>query len=298
MLFSLFGFAQNEVLSPLHYNPAVAAKWQEAQILQKQHLHNYRANSLYTDTLSLPFLDDFSKDTVYPNQSLWLDSSVYVNPDFPIAPVTIGVATFDGLNSKGYPYDPSSVSGSFLSDKLTSHPINLGSPITASDSIYLSFYYQAQGRGINPKSSDSILLQFKAPNQPLSQAWKEVWYHLGYSLSLTDSASHLVMIPIRDTAFLQNGFQFRFENYASQNGPFNQWNIDYVYLNKLRTKSDTIFKDMAFVYKPQSLITPYQSMPWEQYIPTNMRTSVNTYIRNNDATVDNTSYNYYIKDAY
>ncbi|MEO6883812.1 MAG: T9SS type A sorting domain-containing protein [Bacteroidia bacterium] len=313
LLFSFAGHAQYEILSPLHYNPAVAAKWHE-QMVRKHHQTNY-TQGLTTfkdtvvhptldsvplvpnDTLSLPFLDDFSKDTVYPDQHLWMDKYAYVNPDFPIAPVTIGVATLDGLNAQGYPYNFNSVSGSFAADQLTSNPINLGTPLTAADSIYLSFYYQAQGRGISPKTSDSILLEFKAPNQP-TQPWKEVWFHLGYSPAPTDSAFHLVMVPITDTAYLHNGFQFRFQNYASLNGPFNQWNIDYVYLNKLRSQTDTVFKDVAFVYKPQSLIQPYESMPWEQYTTANMRTSVNTYIRNNDNAVDNTSYYYDIRDAY
>ena len=55
--------------------------------------------------LSLPFLDDFSYNSSFPNNSLWEDSAVFINRSYPINPVTIGVATFDGINSEGLAYD-------------------------------------------------------------------------------------------------------------------------------------------------------------------------------------------------
>ncbi|MGV2480783.1 UNVERIFIED_CONTAM: hypothetical protein IGO34_28745, partial [Salmonella enterica subsp. enterica serovar Weltevreden] len=91
--------------------------------------------------------------------------NVYINHTSPIAPLSIGVATFDGLNKKGYPYNLTApVSSSALADKLTSRPINLkskrGVAYQPSDSIYISFYYQAEGRGDSPEPNDSLSLDF------------------------------------------------------------------------------------------------------------------------------------------
>ena len=56
--------------------------------------------------IDLPFFDDFSyaDKTPYPSTNNWLDSNAYINTGFAIAPITLGIATFDGLNKKGYPY--------------------------------------------------------------------------------------------------------------------------------------------------------------------------------------------------
>src|SRR5436190_24349664 len=58
-------------------------------------------------SIVLPFKDDFyyAYKSKYPLTSLWEDSLVYVNSGFPKAPPSFGVATFDGLNRHGYPYD-------------------------------------------------------------------------------------------------------------------------------------------------------------------------------------------------
>ena len=78
--------------------------------------------------LVLPFYDDFSYAGPYPNPSLWLDQYVFVNNTKGVAPPTIGVATFDGLNQFGYPYDSTVVSSGntiappHSSDTLTSTP--------------------------------------------------------------------------------------------------------------------------------------------------------------------------------
>ena len=60
-----------------------------------------------TDTLSLPFFDDFSAKTgsVYPNCSNWQDNHVFINDDMAYKPPSIGVATFEGLKWNGTPYN-------------------------------------------------------------------------------------------------------------------------------------------------------------------------------------------------
>ena len=89
-------------------------------------------------TVSLPFLDDFSYNSYFPNNLLWEDSAVFINRSYPINPVTIGVATFDGLDANGMAYDISASTQGKRADSLTSKAIDL----SAVDSAYLLFYYK------------------------------------------------------------------------------------------------------------------------------------------------------------
>ena len=91
---------------------------------------------------------------------LWLDNFAYVNETYPIDPPTIGVATLDGLNEKGLPYNKSSVLAYGIADYLTSRPIDLGG-LANNDSVYFSFFYEPKGYGDYPNKNDSLLLEFK-----------------------------------------------------------------------------------------------------------------------------------------
>jgi len=90
-------------------------------------------NSVYNRThveskkvaLTLPFLDDFSQNHIYPEANLWEDINVYVNSSFPDYPITFGVATFDGLDSTGTPYNFASPTSFGPADTLTSKQIDL-----------------------------------------------------------------------------------------------------------------------------------------------------------------------------
>ena len=104
-----------EIISPLDYNPVI-----------QQHLNQYGVSELkmqvVPDTLTLPFLDDFSQDGIYPSTERWLDKEVFINSDLARNMPTVGVATFDGLNEYGNPYSPgSTISG--WADTLTSKSI-------------------------------------------------------------------------------------------------------------------------------------------------------------------------------
>lgn len=265
-----------------------------------------RTSSLY-DTINLDtirgILDDFSYDRVYPDTSIWLDNQVYINRSYPKAPVTIGVATFDGLNANGYPYNffASSTSSS-SADSLTSKPINLfdyindGNTVNyqISDSLYFSFYYQPEGRGNYPETNDSLVLEFTAPGL---SSWQPIWATSGTNLADEDSSWKLVMIPIKNVQYLKKGFQFRFRNYATVSGNLDHWHIDYVYLNKYRTNADTIFEDVAFVYNTPSLLNTYSVMPWKHYDASFMKTDYSTTIRNNFNIQKYASFVYNIYDA-
>jgi hypothetical protein len=284
LFYSTLSFSQGLVENDLSTNPIIISKYEQLKA-------TYKAASI-ADTLSLGvkgILDDFSAEGPYPDTSLWLDNKVFINRDFAKAPITLGVATFEGLDYNGYPYDFTAGStSSAVADFLTSKPIYLNNPL--SDSIYLSFYYQPQGNGNAPEYQDSLVVQFK--NE--TSGWKNVWAQKGRTLTTSDSSWSLAMIPIADTAYLKDGFQFRFYNRATISGNTDHWNIDYVYLNKTRNIHDTTFEDVTFVYNTPSLLNTYSAMPWKQYSATDMKLNYNTSIRNNHTVTKNGSFTYKI----
>ena len=96
-------------------------------------------------------------DTIYPDSLLRQDNSVIVNRNYGVNPITIGVATLDGLNSSGRAYDISLTGvDSENADTLTSQKIDL----SQTDTAYLLFYYQPQGLGNDPQITDSLILEF------------------------------------------------------------------------------------------------------------------------------------------
>ena len=152
-------FSQGFIETGLFSNPEVEARYAEGPWKLKN-----------SDTLELPFLDDFSKTYVYPDSTLWADNYVFVNNDFGLNPPTIGVATFDMLDEKGRIYEDASSSG-FYADTLTSFPINTDYP--GDTTIILSFWYQPKGVANNaPEAGDSLLLQFYSP---VTGEWYKVW---------------------------------------------------------------------------------------------------------------------------
>jgi hypothetical protein len=129
------------------------------------------------EAVKLPFLDDFSNYSGYPNAQLWLDRQGFVNTGFAVYPPTIGVVTLDALNEYGEVY-PQANRSTFPADTLTSNLIRLDTnfrtnhPMRVSDSIYMSFYYQPAGAsksypagnweivGDAPERSDKLVLEF------------------------------------------------------------------------------------------------------------------------------------------
>lgn len=286
LFFTNLGFSQGLVENELSTNAVIVSKYND--------LKGVNRIPVVIDTLSLGvkgFLEDFSYDGPYPDTNLWIDNKVFINRDYPKAPITLGVATFDGLDETGYPYDFTAGSAtSAVADYLTSKPINLNYPAT--DSIYFSFYCQPQGRGNAPQSVDSIVLQFKHS----VLGWRNVWAKKGSTLATNDSTWDFVMISITDTAYLKENFQFRFFNRATISGNTDHWSIDYIYLNRTRNKNDTTFEDVSFVYNTPSLLNTYSAMPWKQYDTTDMKNIYATTIRNNHTTTKNGSFIYKIYD--
>lgn len=245
---------------------------------------------------TLPFFDDFSYayQSAYATQNHWIDSSVYINATFAVSPISYGVATFDGLNKKGYPYNLyAATNSSNPADMLTSRQINIQKKgiktYDIPDSLYLSFYYQAMGRGDWPEANDSLALDFYKPNQ---HKWVKVWGRVGYHPTAPDTGFHRVMIAIKDTAYLDSLFQFRFRNNATLSGSLDHWNIDYVYFNSGRGINDTLFQDVAFAYTPNPFLKNYSKMPYSQYITSEFASNFNNWLRNNDKLTSNITYYY------
>jgi hypothetical protein len=252
------------------------------------------------DTLSLPFFDDFSGHSIFPDSKKWMDNYVFINNTYSDRQITAGIATFDALDSTGTLYADASSSG-FEADHLTSQPINLN--YTASDNVWLSFFYQAGGLGDPPEANDSLTLQFFSPGE---QKWYSIW-KVGGSL---DQRFKPAIIRIDDDRFLQKGFQFRFINYASLSpdlsdpsmvGNCDIWNIDYVLLNKNRNAGDTIFADVALTLPLRSLLKSHEAMPWKQFLQVylqEMGSSILIHYRNNDTITRNVTRNFEIWDVY
>jgi hypothetical protein len=186
----------------------------------------------------------------------WLDDQAYHNYRFAVEPRSLGVVTFDGLDETGYPYSIGSTSTNYA-DFLTSKPLDL-SGITAADSVYFSFLYQAEGFGDIPEASDSLVLEFYAKN--LDQ-WNRVWSTSGDGVS-EFKVGHIVL---EDPAYFEKGFQFRFKNYGALSGMLDHFHIDYVHLRTFSGAPDTLFKDFAFVYPVGSLLKTYTSVPWDHF---------------------------------
>lgn len=248
--------------------------------------------------LDLPVFDDFTyaSKTPYPSNKIWADSNVYVNCGYGIAPLNIGVATFDGLNKKGYPYNMLvPVSNSALADTLTSLPINLkkkGAYVYDTTShVFLSFYYQAEGNGETPEPKDSLCVDFFNPK---NSTWKKVWGKAGYNPSATDTNFHFVKIAVVDSFYFDSLFKFRFRNKATLSGSLDHWHIDYVYMEKDFGDEDTLRADVCMAYKPSSFLKNYSTMPYRQYNSSEMATTLYNFFRSNWTSNKQARYKYRI----
>lgn len=253
-----------------------------------------------SDTLDLPFFDDFSQKSVYPDKKRWMDNFVFINDTYSDKQRTTGIATLDALDNYGR-LNESASSAIFQADQLTSKPLNLKFP--ASENIWLSFFYQAGGLSDAPEKNDILVLQFYAPDE---KKWYPVWTAEGN----IDQKFRPVIIPVKETRFLKKGFQFRFTNYASLSanlsdpsmiGNCDIWNIDYLLLDKNRNAADTIFADVALRLPLRSLLKNHEAMPWKQFRQTylqEMGSSILIHYRNNDIIVRNATRNFEIWDVY
>jgi hypothetical protein len=214
----------------------------------------------------------------------WVDNYAWINTCFPINPLSIGVATLDGLNQYGRPYDNSSPTRYGKADYLTSKPINLGG-LSNIDSVYLSFYYQPMGMGDYPNKLDSIIVDIRDK----FGGWYPIWSDTGFSSPANTPNTKFLLANIHifrgasvdDPDPFYNGFQFRIRNKASIAGNNDHWNIDYVQLDRNRTLSDTQINDITIVNRFPSVLKNFSMMPYKQFRGNaDLDTFVNMTVRN------------------
>ena len=270
-----------ENVAPIRYN---------AQ-LHKKPGHRLAARTSSAIPLSLPFFEDFTQYWIYPDSNKWVDFQVYINNTMAASPPSWGVATFDDLDFNGIPYDSFSNTDFRYADSLTSQPIDLSSN-SPGDSVYLSFSYQPQGNGFYPLPQDSLMLFIRTTYG----GFVKVWSTPGTTLQPFQT----VMIPIVDSIYFYNAFQFRFVNIAALYWADAVWNVDYIRLDKNRSISDTAINDVAFTTNPTFLLNDYTYMPWSQYIANPFSetvSQVNDSINNSSFVAQNVNYYFTSKDV-
>ena len=194
--------------------------------------------------------------TISDTSKLWADRMALRNDRYGLNPRSLGVATLDGLDQNGYPYQ-FGTSVTNYGDRLTTKPIDL-TGFSASDSLYLSFLYQPEGLGDIPEAGDSLVLEFYASG--LDQ-----WFHIWGVGGTAVHPFRAVHIPLTQAAFITNGFRFRFKNYGGLSGSLDHFHIDYVHLRAFSSHNDTLFKDFALCYPVATLLEKYTSVPWDHY---------------------------------
>ena len=207
------------------------------------------------------------------SNAIWIDSFAFHNYTLAYQPWSLGVASFDGLNDKGYPYAINTQSRGY-GDYLTSKNIDLSSLVPA-DSVYISFAYQPKGFGDAPENindgskqqHDSLCLQVYRPDWDM---WVSFWATTVESDPVKFEAESKmfkkVHLAISNPAFFKKNFKFRFVNFGDISGSLDHFHIDYVELKKDSKLSDTnVFKDFALVYPTGSLLEEFTSVPWKHY---------------------------------
>lgn len=223
--------------------------------------------------LILPFWDDFSTSGHSPSINLWQNSdNVRISSSIGLAAPSLNVAVFDGVDINGSPYNATSLLNG-ATDSLVSVPIDLGVlPNSQQDSVYLSFFWQATGRGELPDRQDSLVVQFRRADG----TWQSIWRQVGGIENQTEVFNQ-VMLKVNSSFFHEN-FQFRFRSFTRLAGAFDTWLVDYVYLNDGRFASDLAYVDRALTRRPSFLTAPYSAMPTEQFFvdPTKYLSETNT----------------------
>jgi hypothetical protein len=226
------------------------------------------------DTLSLPFIEDFSTYNGNPDTlRFYNEGGVLINNNYPLGNRSRNVATFDGLDQFGIPYEqiptggnPNTISNG-EGDYLISKPINLQG-LTKKDSVVLSFWWQKGGvhNVLAPdlEESDSINLFFLDRDS----LWIKVW-PLGESKTniisaIAGSAFQADSININKEEYLHSGFQFMFISEGTLTGNFDIWNINHLMIDV--NLNDQYIDDYSFGPSLTSLLKNYRAMPYEQFI--------------------------------
>jgi len=197
-------------------------------------------------------------DPTRPESRWWeKNSGVFINNTFVEEPISIGVATFDGLDNLGLPYS-NVTNQKGACDTLTSVGIHLvpgGSP------LHLTFWYQKGGivEQNLPDSEDSLYVQFKNKQNE----WVRVWAIGGEPFTTIGKFKYAAVL-LADS-FRYKGFQFRFINFGIRAGNFDLYHIDYVRLDTGLSPTVLFADDFGISVKPSRLLKNYTALPLEQF---------------------------------
>ena len=215
----------------------------------------------------LPFWDDFSyaSSTVeYPIKNYWKNgNTVWANNGMGINPPSLGVATFDGINAVGKPYRSNeNILDKGIGDTLLSVPIRMDLVEAANRAtVYLSFYFQYEGNGEPPDKGDQLILSYKNN----SGKW-DIIKVIENDGTFKNDTFYSIIVPVSGDQYFYDKFQFRFQNFGRLSGPYDTWNLDYVYLNQGRSPSDTSYPDRTITSTLTSLFKDYQSIPYKHFL--------------------------------
>jgi hypothetical protein len=225
-----------------------------------------REESVTSEPLTLPFWDDFSTSAKQPNPELWQNSNnVYIADGIAIKPPTVNVATLDGWDESGKPYSSNEMAVG-LADVLTSQPINLEKvAVGKRNTVFLSFFWQLQGLGERPDRGDSIRLQYKNVDNVWETIWKVPRPNIDIE-AINGNDFFQEVIPVSANRFFHTGFQFRFQSFSRLSGNFDNWHLDYIYLNQDRNSNDISYFDRAINSLPTSIFNNYHAIPINQFL--------------------------------
>ncbi len=208
---------------------------------------------LLDDRLTLPFWDDFSSGLI--REDLWESRGVLASMTLGINPPSIGVCYLDGVDEKGEAYSRELLENG-EGDRLTSMPIDLsGLSGDEAGTVFLSFFWQAAGRGEMPDNNDQLELHFMNEEGE----WEMVWQVIGGDEEVTtDFTQEIIQVS---EEFHHEQFRFRFMHIGRLSGPFDTWVLDYIYLDKNRNSSDLFYEDRTLTQLPSSPFGKYGAVP-------------------------------------
>lgn len=250
------------------------------------------------DTLSLPFIDDFSYGNL-PDTNLWINTGgVVLSHDFHSEPKSLYSATFDGWDVTGTPYDffeytnnsSSEISGN--NDTLISKPIDL-SLIDTTDGLELGFLYQRGGlsAALTPEDNDSLRVFFKDIDSNWVMVWPTPEYKNHMQSSLYDNSKFdTAYIAIDDTNFLHSGFQFKFESTGWTTVNTSLWSVNLVVLD-IVSHDKSIgeylpYDDAGYTEFPTRVLKDYTAVPIRQFMESPesyLNDSVSAHIKNSSS---------------
>lgn len=256
-----------------------------------QELISIKSNEQYsfhqsTDSIELPFFDDFSVNTIDNGKWSFFENislKDYSNNNAP----SLNIVEFDGLNSNGNSYNHPNGYGE--ADVLISDIINMKN-YDNNQTVFMSFYWNFNINGEYPDYQDSIKLEFMNSENN----WELVWYKTGGAENFEGNNFIFEIIKITNE-FMHENFRFKFSNIGNSEGPFDSWVLDYIYINSNRNENDSTFLDRTLSYSPKKIFKDYFSIPIKHFDEADEITdSLEIKINNLDKNIQPINYSYLV----